>query len=71
MANKLNNNDRRYWMFKAPLELKMQLDRIRLERIKQGKDRQMKSYKRLGLGIARHPQLVRDLTEAEMKEDFR
>lgn len=61
--------ERGYWMFKAPKELKRELDRIRIERIKQGRDNEMKSYSRLGLAIARHQKLLNDLIIADMKRE--
>jgi hypothetical protein len=66
--NKKNLSD--FWMFKAPMELKMELDRIRIERIKKGKDLELQSYKRLGLAMARHRPLLDDLIKADLiKED--
>ena len=58
------------WMFKAPIELKNELDRIRIERIKKGKDLEIQSYKRLGLAMARHKLLLNDLINADfLKEE--
>ena len=57
-----------FWMFKAPLELKKELDRIRLERIRVGKDKEFQSYNRLGLAISRHEKLLMDLMIADFKE---
>ena len=58
------------WMFKAPMELKTELDRIRIERIKKGKDLEVQSYRRLGLAMARHKPLLDDLIKADfLKED--
>jgi hypothetical protein len=60
-----------FWMFKAPVALKQVLDNVRRERIKRGKDLEMKSYRRLGLAIARHNNLIRDLMNADMKEEMK
>lgn len=65
---KYNEN---YWMFKAPMELRKQLDRIRIERIKQGKDIRMTSYSRLGLAISRHEKFLQDLINADLIEEER
>lgn len=61
-------NGQDFWMFKAPPLLKQKLDEIRIERIKKGKDKQMRSYNRLGLAIARHDDFLRDLINADLKE---
>lgn len=72
MAKPLPKNKVDFWMFKAPIKLKQELDRVRLERIKKGKDKELQSYKRLGLAISRHPQLLSDLMIADLnKEDIR
>lgn len=55
-----------YWMFKAPMELKTQIDRIRLERIRQKKDNELRSYNRIGLAISRHTKLLDDLIKADL-----
>lgn len=55
-------------MAKMPLELKRELDRIRLERIKEDKDKKMISYKRLGLAISRHKKLLDDLRIADIRD---
>jgi hypothetical protein len=69
MTTKKNvKNNVNFWMFKAPMQLKIELQKIRLERIKKGKDTQMKSFNRLGLAIARHPQLLKDLMVADLPE---
>jgi len=60
---------RGYWMFKAPIELKKELDRIRIQRIKKGIDLEMQSYKRLGLAISRYAKLFDDLTNADLKNE--
>ena len=67
----INNNrmKRGYWMFKAPIELKKELDKIRIERIKRGKDLEFQSYRRLGLAISRHAKLFDDLMVADLKKD--
>lgn len=57
------------WMLKAPNQLKEKLDRIRIERIKNGKDKQMVSYKRLCLAISRHDKLFNDLANADFIKD--
>ena len=66
--NKRNNED--FWMFKAPLELKKEFDKIRIERIRLGKDNPLKpkTYKRLGLALANHKKLLKDLAIADMPE---
>lgn len=56
----------RYWMFKAPIELKKELDKVRIERIKRGKDLEIQSYKRLGLAISRHTKLIEDLMNTDL-----
>lgn len=53
------------WMFKAPIELKQEFDRIRIERIKNGKDLELQSYRRLGLAMARHKPLLDVLAKAD------
>jgi hypothetical protein len=63
------NVKRRYWMFKAPIELKLKLDKVRIERIKKGKDVEIQPYKRLGLAISRHNKLIEDLIMADLKEE--
>jgi len=63
---KYNQN---FWMLKAPMPLKAKLDEIRINRIKNGKDRKMVSYSRLGLAISRHKKLFEDLNEADLIED--
>ena len=57
----------RYWMFKAPPELKTRLDEILTERGKLGKPVKEITYKRLGLAMSRHPQLMKDLIKADLK----
>jgi len=66
MKGKNPRNKESFWMFKAPIELKEELDRIRIKRIKVGKDNEIQSYKRLGLAISRHKKLMDDL----IKSDF-
>ena len=73
MTTKLNRQSgRSYWPAKMPLELKNQLDLIRIERIKRNKDRQPRSYQRLTLAITRNmqrnKQFVEDLINADLKE---
>jgi len=68
MMAKKNGN---YWMFKAPLELRRELDRIRIERIKKGKDTRQVSYNRLGLAISRHERFLQDLINADLLEEER
>lgn len=58
-------------MFKAPLKLKEELDKVRIERIKNGKDKQMQSYNRLGLAMARHQKLLADLMISDLKKEDR
>jgi hypothetical protein len=62
---------RRYWWFKSDPKLKEELDKVRIERIKQGKDKRFIPYPRLGLAIARHEKLLKDLCEADFLEDKR
>ena len=69
MKNKNRKNKIDFWMFKAPIELKSSLDEIRLARVKNDKDDNFKSYKRLGLAISRHPGLLKDLRNADMPEE--
>jgi len=57
------------WMLKAPLALKEKLDRVRIERIKNGKDKQMTSYKRLLLAASRHDKMLSDLIIADLVEE--
>jgi len=59
----------RLWMVKAPEELKIQLDKVRIARIKNGKDTIMTPYKRLCLAMARHEKLLNDLIIADLVED--
>ena len=59
----------RTWMLKAPPELKVQLDKIRIARIKNGKDTEMTPYKRLCLAMARHERLLNDLIIADFVEE--
>ena len=65
--NPKNKED--YWMFKAPLELKMKLDLIRIERIKQGRDTEMTPYNRLGLAMSRHKTMIQDLLIADLPKE--
>jgi hypothetical protein len=71
MAKINRKNNENYWMFKAPVNLKAELDRIRIARIKSGKDKRMVSYNRLGLAISRHEQFLNDLIKADLIEDER
>jgi hypothetical protein len=64
-----NQQSKGYWMFKAPKELKVQMDRIRVERIKLGKDKEMRSYGRLGLAMARHERLINDIINSDFIGD--
>lgn len=59
------------WMVKAPQELKDKLDQIRVARIKNGKENQMTSYKRLLLAISRHDKFLNDLATADFLKDKR
>jgi len=65
--NPKNKTD--YWMFKAPLELKTELDKIRLDRIKSGKDIEFLSYNRIGLAMSRHKILLKDLKDTDLLGD--
>lgn len=67
MAKKNPRYGEEFWMFKAPIKLKLELDRIRIERIKQGKDNKLRTYNRLGLAIANHKKLLNDLIIADLK----
>lgn len=67
--NPRNKED--FWMYKAPPELLSRLEQVRIERIKKGKDKQMVSFKRLGLAISRHEQLINDLINADLIEERR
>ena len=58
-----------FWMFKAPIELKDELDKVRLERIKNGKDVEFLPYKRLGLAMSRHEKLLKDLVDTDLLGD--
>lgn len=69
MINKNPKNKIDFWMFKAPLELKEELDKIRLARIKNGKDLEFLPYKRLGLAISRHKPLLKDLINTDLLQD--
>jgi len=69
MAKLSRKNKVDYWMFKAPLELKKELDKVRLQRIKKGKDMEFQPYNRLGLAIARHTGLLSDLMIADLKKE--
>ena len=73
MAKPLKRNKVDFWMFKAPMELKVELDRIRIERIKKGKDLQLQPYNRLGLALARHKPMLDDLIKADFikGDDFK
>jgi len=62
------SNTKNFWMFKAPWELKAQLDKIRLERIKSGKDSEMRTYNRLGLAMSRSDKLINELVNADFLE---
>jgi hypothetical protein len=62
---KPNKPMRDFWIFKAPMNLKLALDRVRIERIRIGKDNQLRSYKRLGLAISRHEKLLNDIINAD------
>lgn len=69
MKSKIPKNGVDFWMFKAPLELKTELDKIRLARIKNGKDEEFLSYKRLGLAMSRHEPLLKDLRNTTLLGD--
>jgi len=59
----------KYWMFKAPIELKTKFDEVLIERGKLGKPIKDLTYKRLGLAMSRHPQLMKDLIKADLKKE--
>lgn len=65
--NRKNGVD--FWMFKAPVELKTELDKVRVERIKKGKDIEFLSYQRLGLAMSRHKNLLKDLVDTDLLGD--
>lgn len=69
MAKPRQIDTKGYWMFKAPLLLKQKLNEIRLERIRQGKDKELRSYKRMGLAIARHDRFLQDLINSDFMEE--
>ncbi len=68
MKGKNRKNGVDFWMFKAPTELKIQLDKVRVERIKKGKDVEFLSYQRLGLAMSRHKNLLKDLVDTNLLE---
>ncbi len=67
--NKNPKNGVDFWMFKAPIELKTELDKVRVERIKKGKDIEFLPYKRLGLAMSRHEKLLKDLVDTDLLGD--
>ena len=69
MAKLSKKNKVDFWMFKAPLELKKELDKVRIQRIKMGKDIEFQPYNRLGLAMARHEKLLNDLVIADLKKE--
>jgi len=68
MIKKTARNKRDFWMFKAPIELKKEFDFVLDERGKKGKASERTTYRRLGLAVSRHPQLMRDLIKADLRE---
>ena len=60
-----------FWMFKADKRLKEKLDEIRIKRLVNAKDKQITSYKRLSLAMARHEKLLADLANADFVEERR
>ena len=62
-------NGKDFWMAKMPLELKAELDKVRIARIKLGKDTRLVPYTRLGLAITRHEKLLEDLIKADLIEN--
>lgn len=70
MKGRNRENKVDFWMFKAPIELKTELDKIRIERIRRGKDKQFLSYQRLGLAISRHEKLFKDLVDTDLLGDI-
>jgi hypothetical protein len=69
MISKNKKNKIDFWMFKAPIELKDKLDDVRIQRIKNGKDSEFLSYKRIGLAMSRHEKLLKDLINTDLLED--
>ena len=53
-------------MFKEPIEIKIELEKVRIERIKKGKDIEFLSYQRLGLAMSRHKDLLKDLVDTNL-----
>lgn len=58
-----------WWMFKAPAELKDKMDRVATERVRIGKDKKTREYKRIGIALVRHPTIWDDLVKLEFKDD--
>jgi hypothetical protein len=56
------------WMLKAPKELKDKLDKVRVDRIKNGLDKEPTPYRRLCLAMSRHEKLLFDLSKANLEE---
>jgi len=56
------------WICKSHLALKDKLDKVRIERIKNGLDKKPTPYKRLCLAISRHEKLLNDLANANLED---
>lgn len=56
------------WMLKAPPELKKLHDEVRIQRLKDGKNKTLLSYKRLTLAMCRIPNIKKVLLESEIKD---
>ena len=55
-------------VIKGSEEFRRMLDEVRLERIRNGKNKKMVSYKRLTLAISRIPNVKKILMESEIKD---
>lgn len=69
MNNQRKARKNNYWMLKSNLENKRRMDFIRLERIKKGKDKSIRSYDRILTAILRHDKYIQDVVNADFKED--
>ena len=64
----MKKEERGYWMFKAPKELKERLNKVIVERVKIGKDRTPRNYKRIGLAISRSDKILNELINSEFMD---
>lgn len=71
MSKRIKANNKDFWMFKVPINLKIELNKVRKERIKKGKEEIFKpvTFERLGLAISRHKKLLNDLIIADFIGD--